>query len=425
MTPFDAAITAIDSIMTLALFALVLIGASYLSMPILYLFARRREANVPQGLPEAALPQVLIQLPVFNEAIVVAGLLDAVAALDWPRDKLRVQLLDDSTDHHAVAVACSKVEEMRRGGLYVDHIRRSHRRGFKAEALSEGLARSEAPFVAVLDADFRPPPDWLRATLPRLMASPRAGFIQSRCEFVNANTNWLTRVQGLLFDAHFIMEQHVRAHWDMLVQFNGTGAIWRRSAIEAAGGWSGDSLCEDLDLTVRAALAGWRGIFALDPVVPGLVPNRIEHWRVQQRRWAVGFAQIARKLMALIWASDWSWAAKISAAFLILYQAFFPIVAVAAVCLLVDLVLHGRDILFIGSLIAIAVALGMIVAVSMTLPPYLVLRRGGIGRYLLALVTLPPLLIYLALSNAEPMIAAFFGRNENFHRTPKEEASPT
>jgi cellulose synthase/poly-beta-1,6-N-acetylglucosamine synthase-like glycosyltransferase len=428
MTAYKFAVSAVDFFTISALIGLIVVGFGFLSLPVLYLLDRLRGARISQcppvaALPDEALPHVLVQLPVFNEPDVVSGLLDAVTALDWPKDKLHIQLLDDSSDRTG-AIARAKIAQLRRSGFRADHTRRDHRDGFKAKALAAGLAVSDAPLIAVLDADFRPPTEWLRAVVPRLMAEPRAGFIQSRCEFANADTNWLTRAQGLIFDTHFVMEQGVRARRGMPFQFNGTAAVWRRSAIEEAGGWLGDSLCEDLDLTIRAALAGWHGIFAMNPVVPGLVPDRIDHWRVQQRRWAMGFVQVARKLLVVVWMSDWSLTTKLSAAFLLLYQAVFPFAVIGAISMLIELMLHGGDLPVILPLTGIVGLLIVAVAVGMTLPPYLELRRGTLGRYLRTLITLPPLIFYLAFSNAEPILAALFGRNEVFHRTPKEKASP-
>ena len=169
----------------------------------------------------------------------------------------------------------------------------------------EAWRRSDAPFLALLDADFRPPATWLRNVMGHFFVDPSAGFVQSRFEFSNWNVNPLTRVQGLLSDAHFVMEQNVRARAGLLFQFNGTAGILRRAAIAAAGGWSDDSLSEDLDLTVRMEMAGWHGVFVMQPPVQGLVPERMDDWRVQQRRWASGFAQVARKLLVAIAHADW------------------------------------------------------------------------------------------------------------------------
>jgi len=413
----------IDAIAALALLGVIAVGLGFLVLPGLYLleWAHGKLRSPPaNGVPTGAdHPEVLVQMPVYNEPPgVVEGLLQSVAALDWPKDRLHLQLLDDSSAAHRVA-GQMLVGRLRDRGFRADHLVRNHRDGYKAGALAAGLQESDAPFVAILDADFRPPANWFSTAIPALMAEPSAGFIQSRCEFSNAETNWLTRAQSLLFDSHFVMEQGVRARAGMLFQFNGTGGIWRRRAIEEAGGWNADSLCEDLDLTIRAALAGWKGIFSLHPAVTGLVPDQMRHWRVQQRRWATGFAQIARKLTVPIWWSQWSLAEKFQAGFLIFYQSALPIIAIAAVTLLIDTILHAGIPPFIAPLILAILILFLPVVVGMTLPPYLELRRGGVLRYLSAVCALPPMILYLSLTNARPIVAAFFGRREVFKRTPK------
>lgn len=421
----ELARAAVEAVMIVSLLGIIAVGVGFLTLPVQYLQQRMGGTQKPAGsatwLADDDVPHVLVQLPVFNEPGVVAGLLNSVAALDWPKNKLHVQLLDDSSDH-TVDVARERIAALAECGLRIDHVCRDHRDGFKAEALAAGLARSTAPFIAILDADFRPPADWLRAALPILIADPRAGFVQSRCEFANAGTNWLTRVQGLLFDAHFVMEQAVRARAGLHFQFNGTAAIWRRRAIEEAGGWSGNSLCEDLDLTIRAGLAGWHGTFAMNPAVPGLVPEQIEHWRVQQRRWAMGFAQIARKLWTVIWMSHWSLAQRISAGFLLLYQVFMPITVLAILTMAIDLALRGGQLAFPA--LPLLGVIGVLIpglSLGMTLPPYLELERGSLPRYLATVITLPPLILYLAFCNVSPFLAGMFGHNDDFHRTPKEE----
>ncbi len=413
-----------DAIAIMALLAVIVVGIGFLMLPALYLVEwiqgklSESDNHVPCP-PDCDLPDVLLQLPIYNEpAGVVEGLLQSVATLVWPRHKLRIQLLDDSAGE-AREQARASIDALRAQGFRADHMMRDDRHGYKAGALAAGLMSGNEPFVAILDADFRPPADWLKMTVPCLVANPTAGFIQSRCEFSNAQTNWLTRTQSLLFDSHFVMEQGVRARAGMLFQFNGTGGVWRRRAIEEAGGWTADSLCEDLDLTIRAALAGWKGLFSMHPPVSGLVPDQMRHWRVQQRRWASGFAQIARKLIGPISRSSWSIPKKFQAGFLILYQAALPVIAIAAVALLSDLVLRGGSLPPVGALLATVLILILPVSVGMTLPPYLELKRGGVGRYLLGVSALPPLIVYLSLANARPIIAAFFGRREVFKRTPK------
>jgi cellulose synthase/poly-beta-1,6-N-acetylglucosamine synthase-like glycosyltransferase len=419
----STAIDIIDGITAAALLGVIVIGLGFLGLPALYLleWAQGKLRVAPVNPPDMVgnLPAVLVQMPVFNEPPeVVEDLLRSVAALNWPKDGLHLQLLDDSSITYRTA-AQFFISRLRESGFRADHLVRDNRNGYKAGALAAGLRESDADFVALLDADFRPPADWLITAIPALVAEPTAGFIQSRCEFSNAETNWLTRAQSLLLDSHFIMEQGVRARAGMLFQFNGTGGIWRRRAIEDAGGWTAESLCEDLDLTIRAALRGWKGLFSPNPAVIGLVPDQMRHWRVQQRRWATGFAQIARSLTVPIWLSRWSLAEKLQAGFLIFYQSALPIIAVAAVALLIDSVLHSGISPLIVPFIAAILILFVPVVVGMTLPPYIELRRGGVFRYLGAVCALPPMILYLSLANARPIVAAFFGRREVFKRTPK------
>jgi cellulose synthase/poly-beta-1,6-N-acetylglucosamine synthase-like glycosyltransferase len=364
------------------------------------------------------LPHVLVQIPVFNEPAMVADCLRSAAALDWPGGKLHIQLLDDSTDETA-RVAAPVVFELNQRGVDVLHLRRAGRRGYKAGALAAGLAQSDAPFVAILDADFRPPANWLREVVPALIADRSASFVQSRCEFANYRTNWLTRAQGLMFDAHFIIEQAARFRAGWLFQFNGTGAVWRRAAIEAAGGWSGDSLCEDLDLTVRAEIAGWHGLFAMDPPVPGLVPDQVGHWRVQQRRWSNGFVQVARKLLGELWTAGWPVWRKVSATILILIQMFYPCVALGSLCLALIAIVRGGDMALYQPVIATAAASILTIGVGLTLMPYLILRRGSLWRYFATLASLIPLMLYVSLSNAPSILKTVLGASDSWKRTPK------
>jgi cellulose synthase/poly-beta-1,6-N-acetylglucosamine synthase-like glycosyltransferase len=374
-------------------------------------------------LAEADLPHVLVQIPVFNESEMVADALRSAAALDWPRDRLHIQLLDDSLDETS-AIAGRVIGELHEQGFDVLHLRRGDRSGYKAGALAAGLLHSDAPYVGVLDVDFRPPAHWLRAVMPALIGDPRASFVQSRCEFANYRTNWLTRAQGLMLDAHFTMEQATRFRAGWLFQFNGTGGVWRRSAISAAGGWSSDSLCEDLDLTVRAEIAGWHGLFSMDPPVPGLVPDEVRHWRVQQRRWSNGFVQVARKLLKAVWTSDWSARRKVSATFLILIQTFYPCMAIASASLLACILIRGGDPAAYLPVIDLIAALIAVVAIGMTLAPYLLLRRGSLARYLATLASLTPLMIYVSLSNAPSILKTVFGATETWTRTPKTRPIP-
>ena len=369
-------------------------------------------------LPEAELPHVLVQIPVFNEHEVAIGAMQAACALDWPRDRLHVQMLDDSTDESVdmIAAAASRLQAQ---GYDVEHRRRTRRDGFKAGALAEGLAATHAPFVAMLDVDFRPPCHWLRDVVPALLADPDAGFVQSRCEFANYRTNWLTRVQGMMLDAHFMVEQAGRYRGGWLFQFNGTGGVWRREAITEAGGWSSDSIVEDLDLTIRVALAGWHGLFMMEPGIPGLVPERISHWRVQQRRWSTGFIEVARKLLPKIWEAPWTPGFKLSAAFLIFVQAFYPCLAIGLVASACGTALRGGDLSPYYPELGIVCSTALVIVLGMTLLPYVALKRGPLWRYFTTAILLPPAMIFISLSNAPSILKTAFGRTESFKRTPK------
>ena len=412
-----------DGCLAVSVLGLLSVGAGFLALigiKLYDLFGPPHWCNhLPRAfLPEADLPDVLVQLPVFNEHEVAIGAMRAAAALDWPRDKLRIQVLDDSTDE-SVAMIAEAAAAMAAEGFLIEHRHRSNRSGFKAGALAEGLAASIAPLVAVLDVDFRPPRHWLRDVVPVLLADPDAGFVQSRCEFSNYRTNLLTRVQGMMLDAHFVVEQAGRYRGGWLFQFNGTGGVWRRQAIKEAGGWSSDSLVEDLDLTIRVALAGWRGLFVMDPGIPGLVPERVSHWRVQQRRWSTGFVQVARKLLATIWGAPWSFGFKLSASFLIFVQVFYPCAAIGIVSLIAGVILRGGDIRPYVPVLALIGVLVAVIALGMTLLPYVTLKRGPLWRYAATVVLLPPAMIFIALSNAPSILKTVFGARESFKRTPK------
>ncbi|MCP4227775.1 MAG: glycosyltransferase, partial [Actinomycetia bacterium] len=220
-----------------------------------------------------------VQLPLFNEMYVAGRLIDAVAKLDWPRDRLEIQILDDSTDE-TVELCRAKAEELLATGLDVKYLHRRDREGFKAGALAAGLARAPGQFILVLDADFVPPTDLLRQTIGHF-DDPEVGMVQVRWEHLNRESSVLTRIQALLLDGHFVVEQTVRARTERFFNFNGTAGLWRREAISEAGGWQHDTLTEDLDLSYRAQLAGWKAVFADDIEVPTELPASVRSFKVQ------------------------------------------------------------------------------------------------------------------------------------------------
>jgi hypothetical protein len=247
---------------------------------------------------EGEAPRVLVQLPVRDEPAVVERLVAAAAALDWPRDRLEIQLLDDSGEA-ASALGAAAIARARAHGVHATHLRRGVAQGYKAGALAAGLARSRAEFVAVFDADFVPPPDFVRRLLPHFAPSD-VGMVQARWGHLNRDASLLTRAQAVLLDAHQLLEHAWRQRTGRFFNFNGTAGVWRRACIDTAGGWQHDTLTEDLDLSYRAQLAGWRFVFDPTVVVPGELPGTMDALRSQQRRWARGALQTARKLAPAI-----------------------------------------------------------------------------------------------------------------------------
>jgi cellulose synthase/poly-beta-1,6-N-acetylglucosamine synthase-like glycosyltransferase len=245
-------------------------------------------------LPEQ-LPTVTVQLPIYNEATVVQRLLDAVSHLEYPRDKLEIQVLDDSDDETRV-LAESAVDRLRDGGLDITYVRRQSREGYKAGALDFGLRRAKGELIAIFDADFVPPPDFLQATVGHFRQA-NVGMVQGRWGHLNRDASLLTGLQALMLDGHHLVENRARYSAGCYFNFSGTAGIWRRQAIDEAGGWQHDTLTEDLDLSYRAQLVGWRFVYRPDVVAPSELPEDVFAFRAQQYRWAKGTVQTARKLL--------------------------------------------------------------------------------------------------------------------------------
>jgi len=240
-------------------------------------------------------PFVTVQLPIYNEMYVVDRLVDAVARLDYPRDRLQIQVLDDSTDDTR-CMARRAVDRAATLGVDIQYVHRSHRTGFKAGALAEGLRHARGELIAIFDADFVPAPDFLSRML-HPFHDPGVGMVQARWGHINRDYSLLTRVQAMFLDAHFVLEHGARNRGGLFFNFNGTAGVWRRQAIESAGGWQHDTLTEDLDLSYRAQLAGWRFVFLPDVVAPAEVPVEMNGFKTQQHRWARGSIQTALKIL--------------------------------------------------------------------------------------------------------------------------------
>lgn len=269
-----------------------------------------RPPPVPAPRPDAWWPAVTVQIPLYNEALVAERVIDACAALDYPRRRLEVQVLDDSIDE-TTAIVAARVEYWKARGLNIVHVRRGYREGYKAGALQHGLQLAQGDLLAVFDADFVPPPDFLRRLVP-YFDDPRVGLVQARWEHLNGDDNLLTRLQALGLDVHFAVEQQGRHRTGCFMSFNGTAGLWRRACIEDAGGWQADTLAEDLDLSYRAQLRGWAFRYAGEVAVPAELPVGLAALRAQQFRWTKGAAETARKLLVPLWRSGRSLRVKLA-----------------------------------------------------------------------------------------------------------------
>ncbi len=275
-------------------------------------------------------PDVCVQIPIYNERYVAERVIDAVCAMEWPRDRFEVQVLDDSDDDTS-AIVSRRAAHWRRKGVSVAHVRRGTRAGFKAGALAHGLTLTRAPFIAIFDADFVPPRDFLRRTLG-VFDDPRAGFAQARWGHLDEGYSWFTRLQALAIDFHFLVEQAVRSDKGYFTNFTGTAGVWRRAAIDDAGGWSAATLTEDLDLSYRAQLRGWRAAYIEDLVVPEELPVSIDAYRRQQSRWATGSFQSAFNLLIPVLRSSNRLAVKFQAAVHLLAYGVGPVMLIQLAC---------------------------------------------------------------------------------------------
>ncbi len=281
---------------------LALYGVANLVNTVLYLRVRKTLKRKTEMPAPKEWPPVTIQLPIFNEKYTVDRLLRAVTQLDYPADRLQIQVLDDSSDDTAKLVS-QLVDGYKAQGINIEWLHRENRRGYKAGALAEALTTVTGELIGIFDADFVPKTDWLRKTVP-LFQSRKLGCLQTRWGHTNRKYNSLTRAEAMAIDGHFIVEQSARSRNDLFLNFNGTAGLWRRACIEDAGGWQWDTLTEDLDLSYRAQLRGWRIGYVPDVVVPAELPSEVEAFKKQQFRWAKGSFQVVRKMLPVVFQRD-------------------------------------------------------------------------------------------------------------------------
>ncbi len=365
-----------------------------------------------------ALPPVTVQLPLYNERFVVARLLEAVTQLDYPSHLLQIQVLDDSTDEtHAVAERL--VGEYRARGFPIEYHHRRHRTGFKAGALAEGLKTATGELVAIFDADFIPPRDFLQRTV-HYFTDPRVGLVQTRWTYLNREYNLLTEVQAILLDGHFVLEHPARAATGLFFNFNGTAGIMRRAMIEDAGGWQHDTLTEDSDLSYRAQLKGWKFIYLPDVECPSELPVDTYAFQVQQSRWAKGLTQVALKLLPQILRSPVPLREKLEAIFHLTPNLSYPaMIAVSALMLPVMIVRF-----YMGWFQMLVIDFPLIVATLVSiLAFYLASQRVLYPRTWRRAIALMPILIAAGISlsiiNSRAVIEALLRIPSSFVRTAK------
>ncbi|TDN36691.1 glycosyltransferase [Hymenobacter sp. UV11] len=384
-----------------------------------------RRALPPAAPPTpAAWPRVTVQLPVYNELNVVARLIDAAAALDYPADRLHIQVLDDSTDE-SVAVAAARVAHYRAQGLHITHVRRPSREGYKAGALAHGLAETDGKFIAIFDADFLPEPDFLRRVIP-YFNTPDIGMVQTRWGHLNEHDSLLTRLQAFGLNAHFLVEQVGRQAGGHFLNFNGTGGVWRRACILDAGGWHADTLTEDLDLSYRAQLRGWRFRYLPQVVAPAELPAHLDALKSQQHRWNKGAAETARKHLGRVWrAPALPLATRLHATFHLLNSSVFAIILLMAL-LSVPLVwvrAHRPEFAPVFRLASVFV----FTLLPLTYYYYVAWRRAGppAGQWFApTFILFISLSMGLALHNARAVAQGLLRRASPFVRTPKLGAAP-
>jgi len=412
---------AFDMALLIPYFLVLILLASYGAhrYVLVYLYYKNKKNRTIEPLerfPE--LPRVTIQLPIFNERFVVERLLEAVSKLNYPLDKLDIQVLDDSTDE-TVGVARALVDHYASRGLPVTYRQRTNRAGFKAGALAEGLRTAQGEFIAIFDADFVPPQDFLLRTIHHF-TDPKVGMVQTRWTHINRNYSFLTEVEAILLDGHFVLEHAGRARSNVFFNFNGTAGLWRCKTIAEAGGWQHDTLTEDTDLSYRAQLCGWKFIYLQDVECPAELPVEMTAFKTQQARWAKGLIQTSKKILPQVLKSEQSFHVKLEAWYHLTANLSYPLMIVLSVLLLPAMIIRFYQGWFQMLYIDLPLFLASTFSISSF---YLVSQRELFPRrWPRTLVYLPFLMalgIGLTVTNTRAVLEALIGRQSAFARTPK------
>lgn len=402
------------------LFVLCLFGLHRLSMVLRSRYYRfNRKPKSTSAVQEfETLPAVTVQIPVFNERNVALRIIEHATRLDYPEALLQIQVVDDSTDETADVIR-AHVNELRAQGVNIEHVHRENRQGFKAGALRDAMATASGEFIAIFDADFIPNTDFLLQTVHHF-TDPEVAMVQGRWGHLNINSNRLTKCQAVMLDSHFALEQQVRYQGGMLFNFNGTAGIWRVSAIVDAGHWSADTLTEDLDLSYRAQLNGWKLVYRNDIVCPAELPSDMRAFKSQQHRWAKGGVQVMKKLLGTVWRSNFSVAKKVESTFHLSNNFAYFVMLIDTLFLLIPSLI-AREYLQMPFIFWLDIPLLMLASGSHLI--YLFYGQVALNKSKLdALVNLPFLLllgICLAFNNARAALEALANQESEFVRTPK------
>ena len=384
---------------------------------LVYLYLRNRGKEPAAGPTLSPQPVVTLQLPLYNEMYVADRLIAAVCAIDYPRELLEIQVLDDSTDETR-GIAEAAVRRFAAEGIDIKYLHRTDRSGYKAGALEAGLRHARGEFVGIFDADFLPTSDFLRRLMPHF-AEPKIGMVQARWGHINQDYSLLTKIQSILLDGHFVLEHGGRYRAGRFFNFNGTAGVWRRAAIDDAGGWQHDTLTEDLDLSYRAQLRGWRFVFLSDLIAPAEVPVEMNAFKSQQHRWAKGSIQTCRKLLPQILRADIPLGVKAEAFFHLTANFNYPLMCVLSVLMFPSMVIRYN----MGWYEMMLIDVPLFFAATFSVCNFYMMCQREIHRDWRARIKYLPFLmsigIGLCINNTRAVFEALFNKQTEFARTPK------
>ena len=384
---------------------------------LVYAYMKNRKRQPVPAATLESLPVVTIQLPIYNEVYVADRLIDAVCQIDYPRELLEIQVLDDSTDE-TCSVAERAVRRNAVQGVDIKYIRRSDRTGYKAGALEAGMAVARGEYIAIFDADFIPPPDFLQRTV-HFFTDPKVGMVQARWGHINQDYSLLTKIQSILLDGHFVLEHGGRNRAGHFFNFNGTAGIWRRAAIIDGGGWQHDTLTEDLDLSYRTQLRGWKFVFLPDLIAPAEVPVEMNAFKSQQHRWAKGSIQTCRKVLPRILASNLPLGVKAEAFFHLTANFNYPLMCVLSILMAPSMVIRYN----MGWYEMLLIDIPLFFAATASVANFYMVCQRELHRDWITRVKYLPFLmsigIGLAVNNTKAVFEAMMGKTSEFARTPK------